>query len=151
MKSDTSDSDSDLSNPAPQIGKTSGFELALALGIGFVGGFCVWFFSDAITGRAEPWDAPIGYYWIGIGGSGFLAGLVSGRHLWTGVVGVLVGQLFVGGFLVQPQPNWQSIFLSPFLFGFIPSLLGSALGAWARLLYLQSADSVTENEDVLNE
>ena len=52
----------------------------------------IWVFSSAVTGNAEPWDAPGAYYFAALALAGAISGAIVPRHLLIQYVGAIVGQ-----------------------------------------------------------
>jgi hypothetical protein len=53
----------------------------------------IWALSIPLTGKAEPWDAELPYYFVALAAAGIISGLVVPKHLWAHYVGAVVGQV----------------------------------------------------------
>jgi hypothetical protein len=110
-----------------------GRSLAFLIGVGL--GALIWLLSPVVTGRREPWDAPVGYYYGALLGAGILGGFAAPAHWGATALGVFAGQALVllGGVLVTPASGglWPLglLFLGVYS---VLSLLGAGIGAAAR-------------------
>ena len=53
----------------------------------------IWVVSPFLTGHAEPWDAPVLFYFGALAIAGFIAGAIAPKPLWVHYSGAVVGQL----------------------------------------------------------
>jgi hypothetical protein len=73
------------------------FAMALLLGI------AIWWTSPWITGQDEPWDADGRYYVWALFAAGFVATVFLPKAFWVAPIGVCMGQLLYGWYLIAPE------------------------------------------------
>ena len=101
-----------------------------------IGGALVWGLSPRLTGELEPWDSTSGYYGLGIAVASALGGLLAGRRLWLPIIGTYLGQVIYCLLFYHPGgPVIMPIAISAGVFGIIPSVIGSGIGAIPNELY----------------
>lgn len=64
--------------------------LALVVAAGFSA--AIWALSIPVTGKSEPWDADLPYYFVALAIAGAVSGAVVPKSLWAHYVGAVLGQ-----------------------------------------------------------
>jgi hypothetical protein len=113
--------------PVASAGSSRRLRLAGSLALALFLGWSVWAFSNAVTGKVEPWDSNSWYYWGCLVAIGIVATCLDPRRCWPAVLGAFVGQVaYMELFLRGGAPIVPS-FVGVAIFGVLPVFLGALL------------------------
>ncbi len=98
---------------------------------GAAGGAALWALSPLLTGRREPWDSPLPYYWIG------LVVLGAGRARYAGrraamrpiMLGIYLGQVAYG-LVALGMGNLLPLGLVALAIYLIPAYVAARIAFW---------------------
>ncbi|MEO8666918.1 MAG: hypothetical protein ABI399_00260 [Bauldia sp.] len=111
-----------------------------------IAGFLVWWFSEALTGRREPWDGDVLWYFVVLFVVGFAATLFLRSPPFAAYWGAWVGQIVFGivpfvaclaaGAMCTDQANLFPLGVVVLLAYTLPALIGAFLGRTAQRLLI---------------
>jgi hypothetical protein len=132
-----------MSNSAP-----SSTGNVAAVVIGAVAGFLLWWFSEALTGRREPWDGDVLWYFVVLFVVGFAATLFLRSRPSLVYWGAFAGQVLFGlvpfvacltaGAMCTDQANLFPLGAVVLLVYTLPALAGAFLGRMAQRMLMSA-------------